>query len=140
MSGYKDPLIQRSSHANGNGNSGIVISFSFLRYTKMYKIVLAVLVVLILTPLIVQFFVANVSRSRIRCEHVLMSLISHSQDDTYGKHSDIRRSKKSYPESYEDLNNFQAFDIKLRIEEMLRIKVNLFRSNCLSSTYSDFCV
>lgn len=60
MSGYKDPLIQRSSHANGS-NSGIVISFSFLRYTKMYKIVLAVLVVLILTPLIVQFFVSNVS-------------------------------------------------------------------------------
>lgn len=64
MSGYKDPLIQRSTHANGI-NNGIVISCNFLRYTKMYKIVLVVLIMIILTPFIVQYFVSNVSFGQI---------------------------------------------------------------------------
>lgn len=68
MSGYKEPFISRSSHSNGINYNGIVI----LRFMKVYKYFLILLLMLILTPFIVQYFISNVSLNLIgRCHSTL---------------------------------------------------------------------
>lgn len=43
--------------------------------------------------------------------------------------SDVHHSR-SQLDAYEDFTNLRASDLKLRIEEMLRIKVNSFVMHC----------
>lgn len=127
MSTYDNNVLYRPLNINNSSGGNIASSVcNWLKHIKVYKIVCMILVLLFVIPMIAHYYILNVSR---RKQYVTVSVhyswyvfLLLRQVENEVSETEIHHSR-SQLDVYEDISNLRASDLKLRIEEMLRIKV-----------------
>lgn len=124
MSGYDGSILYRPINSNNIGSLSSTIC-NWFKHMKMYKIVLLILTLLFAVPMLAHYYILNVSVhfSFFSRFSVLIICFKYLQVESNLGESDVHRSR-SQLDAYEDFSSLRASDLKLRIEEMLRIKVN----------------
>ena len=101
-----------------------------LKQMKLYKVVLFASVFLILVPLFIHYYLVNVS---IAVVYNLNNRIPLTKSPSFQIENNISsgssKSRNAYRsrgqlDVYEDYTSLKAADLKLRIDEMVRIKVS----------------
>lgn len=100
---------------------------SWFRHYRIYKTVLLILLLLVLLPLFAHRSLLNVSRGN-RSQHThhrffVLNLLFPFQPDNDVPQLDLHRQRPLL-DAYEDFSSMRASDLKMRIEELLRIKVS----------------
>lgn len=96
---------------------------TWLKHIKVYKIVLLVLLVLVTVPLIIHYYLISVSTYKLKSRsRKKQNEIIYSKVESDIQHN-VHRSR-SQLEAFEDFSSLKASDLKLRIDEMIRIKVS----------------
>lgn len=130
MSTYDNNVLYRPLNLNGNnGNNGNFASSicNWIKHIKVYKIICLILVILFVIPMLAHYYILNVSVSTIFSLAFIFRNRSYQnarifQVESRDNETEIHHSR-SQLDVYEDISNLRASDVKLRIEEMLRIKV-----------------
>lgn len=105
---------------------------NYLKQMKLYKVVLIASLFLIIVPLIIHYYLVNVSLSYYSPHSESHSPLYPTQigTESHNSRNNAYRSRAQL-DIYEDYTSLKASDLKLRIDEMVRIKVG--RSICLST-------
>lgn len=129
MSTYDNNVLYRPLNINNSSGGNIASSVcNWLKHIKVYKIVCMILVLLFVIPMIAHYYILNVSRKTainhrtqlfIEMYNSFLLQVENEIGETEIHHS------RSQLDVYEDISNLRASDLKLRIEEMLRIKVKI---------------
>lgn len=126
MSTYDSNTLYRPLNTNAN-NGGFSLSIcNWFKHIKVYKILCLILILMFIVPMLAHYFILNVSNPMLTCrlsEFVSLTICFYYQVESDISDSDAHRSR-SQLDAYEDFSSLRASDLKLRIEEMLRIKVN----------------
>lgn len=113
-----------SYHQLGTTNSPNGSRINCLRPWRMYKLICITLLLLILTPIISFYYLQSVRPTKLVYSHhvpIINAIYSLQVDSDTSSY--ITHKSRSQLNAYEDLNLLKASDLKLRIDEMLRIKV-----------------
>ncbi len=95
----------------------------WFKHMKIYKIIGIILLLLFLVPLITHYYLLTVSVCHFFVQAFIKTQnINRYQVESDGSSRDIYRTR-SQLDAYEDFSSLRASDLKLRIDEMLRIKV-----------------
>lgn len=143
MSTYDNNAMYRPLIANGN-NTNIASSVcNWFKHIKFYKIVCLILILLFVVPMIAHYYILNVSLKLklwiifnfcVFFPHTLNFIFRKFQVESDNSETEIHHSR-SQLDVYEDISNFRAPDLKLRIEEMLRIKVRKLLNKILNPNW-----
>lgn len=97
-----------------------------LKQMKLYKVVLFASLFLIIVPLIIHYYLVNVSMPLIPpdIQPLKPSIVLQIATESHGGSSSRTAYKsRAQLDVYEDYTSLKASDLKLRIDEMVRIKV-----------------
>lgn len=128
MSTYDNNSSYRPLNSNSNNGNFAASLCNWLKHIKVYKIVCLILVLLFVIPILAHYYILNVSKP-FECNVVRNINFPKSitflclQVEPEVNEAEIHHSR-SQLDVYEDISNLRASDLKLRIEEMLRIKVS----------------
>lgn len=96
---------------------------NWFKHMKMYKIVGLILLCLFVVPIVTHYYLLNVSVGA-----VSLTLQHNKPPPTVQVENDVAEPNvhrsRSQLDAYEDFSSLKASDLKLRIDEMLRIKVS----------------
>lgn len=121
MSTYDNNVLYRPLTSTGNNANYASSLCNWIKHIKVYKIICLILILLFVIPMLAHYYILNVSKCCTQYFGSLMNFI-FSQVEPEINEAEIHHSR-SQLDVYEDISNLRASDLKLRIEEMLRIKV-----------------
>lgn len=121
MSTYDNNVLYRPLTSNGNNANFASSLCNWIKHIKVYKIVCLILILLFVIPMLAHYYILNVSKHRALRIGRLINFICLQVEPEVNE-AEIHHSR-SQLDVYEDISNLRASDLKLRIEEMLRIKV-----------------
>ena len=131
-----------SSPSTSSASLGTIIAAvcgsmnSWFRHYRIYKTILLILLLLVLLPLFAHRSLLNVRKliyalNGVKLIEILFSFLVILKPDNDVPQLDLHRARPLL-DAYEDFSSMRASDLKMRIEELLRIKVS-FEWECLPS-------
>lgn len=122
MSTYDNNVLYRPLTSTGNNANYASSLCNWIKHIKVYKIICLILILLFVIPMLAHYYILNVSRRLSQYFGSLINFFFFLQVEPEINEAEIHHSR-SQLDVYEDISNLRASDLKLRIEEMLRIKV-----------------
>lgn len=127
MSTYDNNVLYRPLSSNGISGTLASSICNWIKHIKVYKIIFLILVLFILIPMLAHYYILKVSKITSQMPISMSILIFHNPYIFIKVEPEINETEihhsRSQLDVYEDISNLRASDLKLRIEEMLRIKV-----------------